>query len=146
METLYYNGQILTLSTPTPPSHNPEAVLIKAGLITKVGTLEELEASASPNVKKVDLAGRCLMPAFIDPHSHFVMNAKMALYADLSDCSSFSDIIRVLKEYIRKKEAMLADYEDELAWSRKTLVNIAKAGFFSSDRTIAEYNRDIWHL
>ena len=41
---------------------------------------------------------------------------------------------------------MLADYEDELAWSRKTLVNIAKAGFFSSDRTIAEYNQDIWHL
>ncbi|HIY10085.1 MAG TPA: glycogen/starch/alpha-glucan phosphorylase, partial [Candidatus Anaerofilum excrementigallinarum] len=51
-----------------------------------------------------------------------------------------------VKEYIQTKEAMLADYEDELAWSRKTLVNIAKAGFFSSDRTIAEYNRDIWHL
>lgn len=102
METLYYNGQILTLSTPTPPSHNPEAVLIKDGRIAKVGALEELEAAASSDVKKVDLAGRCLLPAFIDPHSHFVMNAKMALYADLSDCSSFADIIRVLKEYIRK--------------------------------------------
>ena len=102
METLYYNGQILTLSTPTLPSHNPEAVLIKDGRIAKVGVLEELEAAASSDVKKVDLAGRCLMPAFIDPHSHFVMNAKMALYADLSDCSSFADIIRVLKEYIRK--------------------------------------------
>ena len=33
-----------------------------------------------------------------------------------------------------------------MSWSKKALVNIAKAGFFSSDRTIAEYNNDIWHL
>lgn len=51
-----------------------------------------------------------------------------------------------LKEYIQTKEQMLEDYEDEKAWAKKMLVNIAKAGFFSSDRTIAEYNRDIWHL
>ena len=51
-----------------------------------------------------------------------------------------------LKDYIQTKERMLNDYEDEMAWSKKTLINIAKAGFFSSDRTIAEYNRDIWHL
>ena len=51
-----------------------------------------------------------------------------------------------LKDYIQKKEQMLEDYEDEKAWEQKMLVNIAKAGFFSSDRTIAEYNRDIWHL
>lgn len=51
-----------------------------------------------------------------------------------------------LKDYIRTKERMLADYEDAGAWEKKMLVNIAKAGFFSSDRTISEYNRDIWHL
>ena len=51
-----------------------------------------------------------------------------------------------LKEYIAVKEKALAAYEDEAAWSRKGLVNIAKSGYFSSDRTIAEYNRDIWHL
>ena len=51
-----------------------------------------------------------------------------------------------VKEYIQTKEKMLADYEDEAAWSRKALVNIAKAGYFSADRTIAEYNRDIWKL
>ena len=38
------------------------------------------------------------------------------------------------------------DYEDQEKWRRMMLVNIAKAGFFSSDRTIAEYDRDIWHL
>lgn len=51
-----------------------------------------------------------------------------------------------LKDYIRTKERMLADYADAGAWEKKMLVNIAKAGFFSSDRTISEYNRDIWHL
>ena len=39
-----------------------------------------------------------------------------------------------------------ADYEDRMAWAKKMLINTAKAGFFSSDRTIAEYNRDIWKL
>lgn len=51
-----------------------------------------------------------------------------------------------LREYIAVKEQMLADYEDERSWARKSLVNIAKAGYFSSDRTIEEYNKDIWHL
>lgn len=51
-----------------------------------------------------------------------------------------------LKEYIEVKEKMLADYEDRNTWAKKSLVNIAKAGFFSSDRTIEEYNNDIWHL
>ena len=51
-----------------------------------------------------------------------------------------------LEEYIAVKERCLVDYEDRAAWSRRMLVNIARSGFFSSDRTIAEYNRDIWHL
>lgn len=51
-----------------------------------------------------------------------------------------------LKDYIKTKEQMLNDYEDEKSWAKKMLVNIAKAGYFSSDRTIAEYDKDIWHL
>jgi len=51
-----------------------------------------------------------------------------------------------VNDYIKTKEVALKDYEDRKAWSRKALVNIANAGFFSSDRTIAEYNRDIWKL
>ena len=51
-----------------------------------------------------------------------------------------------LEDYIKVKDRMFADYEDRLKWKKMMLVNIAKAGFFSSDRTIAEYNRDIWHL
>lgn len=51
-----------------------------------------------------------------------------------------------LKEYIQVKERCLADYENREVWSKKMLVNIAKSGYFSSDRTISEYNRDIWKL
>ena len=51
-----------------------------------------------------------------------------------------------LKEYIQVRDRMYRDYEDRDAWNEKALVNIARAGFFSSDRTIEEYNRDIWHL
>ena len=48
--------------------------------------------------------------------------------------------------YKEKKEEALRAYVDQKTWAKKTLVNIAKAGYFSSDRTIEEYNRDIWHL
>ena len=51
-----------------------------------------------------------------------------------------------LEDYIAAKDKAFADYEDRDKWKKMMLVNIAKAGFFSSDRTIAEYNRDIWKL
>lgn len=51
-----------------------------------------------------------------------------------------------LEEYCNVKDQVFREYEDRGAWKRKALVNIAKSGFFSSDRTIEEYNRDIWHL
>lgn len=67
------------------------------------------------------------------------------LYKEIVGKDWFMALLDV-KDYIKTKEQMLADYEDEKAWEKKMLINIAKAGFFSSDRTIAEYNRDIWHL
>ena len=51
-----------------------------------------------------------------------------------------------LKSYIETKNRAFADYANRLSWAKKSLTNIAKAGYFSSDRTIAEYNRDIWKL
>ena len=50
-----------------------------------------------------------------------------------------------LAEYIKVKEQVFADYEDQDSWNKKVVHNIAKAGFFSSDRTIAQYNEEIWH-
>ena len=67
------------------------------------------------------------------------------LYKEIVEKDWFMALLDV-KDYIQTKEQMLKDYEDKSAWAKKMLVNIAKAGFFSSDRTIAEYNQDIWHL
>ncbi len=50
------------------------------------------------------------------------------------------------EDYCNTKNRMISDYNDRAKWKRMMLVNIAKAGFFSSDRTITEYNNDIWHL
>ena len=50
------------------------------------------------------------------------------------------------EDYKATKERIYTDYEDRMAWAKKMLINISKAGFFSSDRTIAQYNEDIWHL
>ena len=51
-----------------------------------------------------------------------------------------------LKDYIKVKDQVFADYEDRNSWAKKMLVNIGEAGFFSSDRTIEQYYKDIWHL
>ena len=50
------------------------------------------------------------------------------------------------RAYVEAKERAYMDYEDRMTWAKKMLMNISKAGYFSSDRTIEEYNRDIWHL
>ena len=67
------------------------------------------------------------------------------LYNELLNKDWFMTLLD-LEDYIETKDRMFADYEDRAKWKKMMLVNIAKAGFFSSDRTIAEYNRDIWHL
>ena len=69
----------------------------------------------------------------------------LRLHAELIQKDWFMTLLD-LKSYIAVKERMLEDYEDRDAWGKKMLCNIAKAGFFSSDRTIAQYNQDIWHL
>mgnify|MGYP001153224555 FL=1 len=69
----------------------------------------------------------------------------MDLYNELLNKDWFMTLLD-LEDYITTKDRMFADYEDQEKWKRMMVVNIAKAGFFSSDRTIAEYNRDIWKL
>ena len=67
------------------------------------------------------------------------------LYNELLNKDWFMTLLD-LKSYKAEKEQALKDYEDRKAWAEKMLVNISKAGFFSSDRTIAQYNEDIWKL
>lgn len=67
------------------------------------------------------------------------------LYKELLNKDWFMTLLD-LEDYIKVKDQAIADYENRRKWQKMMLVNIAKAGFFSSDRTIMEYNRDIWKL
>uniref|UniRef100_UPI0040573AB9 glycogen/starch/alpha-glucan phosphorylase n=1 Tax=Acetatifactor sp. TaxID=1872090 RepID=UPI0040573AB9 len=67
------------------------------------------------------------------------------LYKELLNKDWFMTLLD-LEDYIETKDRMFADYEDQQKWKKMMLVNIAKAGYFSSDRTIADYNKDIWKL
>ena len=107
METIYYNGKIITMEEKDQKNsitNAPEAVLIRDGIIIAVGKLAEIEKLADTSAFRYDLQGKCLMPSFIDSHSHFVMNGQMSLCADLSACESYDDIIRALQNYIIEHE------------------------------------------
>jgi len=76
------------------------------------------------------------------------MRIKLSLAKD-SNISFFNGEVAVLldlEDYIATKDQAFADYADQESWKKKMLVNIAMAGFFSSDRTIKQYNDDIWKL
>ena len=102
MKRLYYGGSIITMEQETD---SPEAVLIdtETGRIEAVGTLEEVSALADEDTEKTDLAGACLMPAFIDAHSHITMTGQMSLCADLSDCGSFDEIVETLQKFMKDR-------------------------------------------
>jgi len=67
------------------------------------------------------------------------------LYKELINKDWFMTLLDI-EDYIRVKEQAFQDYEDRIAWANKMLINISNAGYFSSDRTIAKYNEDIWKL
>lgn len=94
MDTLYANGTILTMEA----YGRAEAVLCRDGLIAATGPLEELEALAR-NPRRVDLQRHTLLPAFLDPHSHFVGLGGSMGTATLAGCESFDEIIASLKAF-----------------------------------------------
>ena len=98
MKTLYYGGPILTMEN---REDKPEAVLVQNGVIKKVGHLDELRNIAGKRVKEYDLRGKCLMPAFIDAHSHITMAGQVSVLADLTECMNYNDIVQKLKSYIK---------------------------------------------
>ena len=113
--------------------------------------------SSDEVIKLYDTSGYCSRKIYesdslVEELVDFIISKKMILtgdpvnlgrlYKELVSKDWFMTLLD-LREYIAVKEQMLADYEDERAWARKSLINIAKAGYFSSDRTIEEYNRDI---
>ncbi len=104
MERIFFNGKIITMEFPNEKEereNEPEAILIRDGIIVSTGALLDIEKYAGADAIRTDLKGKCLMPAFIDAHSHFVMSGQMSMMANLSECESFNDIIVALKKYMK---------------------------------------------
>ena len=104
MERIFFNGKIITMEFPNEKEereNEPEAILIRDGVIVSTGALLDIEKYAGADAIRTDLKGKCLMPAFIDAHSHFVMSGQMSMMANLSECESFNDIIVALKKYMK---------------------------------------------
>lgn len=99
-DTIYFGGPIVTM---VKDGHRVEALAVKDGKIAAAGPKAEVLAIQGPQTKMVDLDGRCLMPGFIDPHSHVVMqSAKFATVnldpKPIGEVSSIADIQRLLRE------------------------------------------------
>lgn len=88
-----------------------------------------------------------LVDFIVGPELKSIGNAERLerLYHDLTTKDWFMTLID-LEDFIRIKEKVYEDYEDQETWLKKVVVNIAHGGYFSSDRTIREYNDEIWHL
>jgi len=99
MDKIYYNGRIITMED-SDLNKQPEAVLVSGGKIKAAGRLEDVKRQASKTVEGVDLKGKCLLPSFLDPHGHLVLNGQMSVCADLTECRSFQDIVRTLREFM----------------------------------------------
>ncbi len=104
-DAIYHGGPILTMAK---DGERVEALAVKNGKILAAGTMAEVEAVKGAGTKLVNLGGKCLMPGFIDPHSHIVMQSVKFSTANLDpkpigEAGSIADIQRILRKWIDEK-------------------------------------------
>jgi predicted amidohydrolase YtcJ len=105
-DTIFHGGPILTM---VADGDRSEALAVKDGAIQAVGTLKEVMKLKGSGTNVVDLGGKCLMPGFIDPHSHLVMQSVKFSTANLDpkpigEAGSIADIQRILRDWIEQKQ------------------------------------------
>ena len=105
-DTIYHGGPILTM---TKDGGRVEALAVKKGQILAVGTMKEVKARKGTDTKLINLDGKCLMPGFIDPHSHIVLQSVKFSTANLDpkpigEAGTIADIQRILRDWIDKKQ------------------------------------------
>ena len=97
---IFYNGEIMTMEN---EGEYVEAVYVVDGKIEKCGELHDIMKFAGDGVNMTDLQGRTMLPAFVDPHSHFASVGQNSACCDLSQCKNFDDIVDALKKHIEEK-------------------------------------------
>lgn len=119
MKTIYYHGTIVTMKE---DMLQVEAICVEDGKILAVGSEQEILALKKDEDQVVDLGGKTMFPGFIDGHSHFVGLANSLAQCDLSEATSFADIVHKMKAFMKENEVQPGEWVFGNAYDHNFLV------------------------
>ena len=128
--TLYFGGPIVTLEEP----RYAQALVERGGRIAYVGDREEAERLAGPGTRRVDLEGRALLPAFVDPHSHLLACAYARLQVPLGECAGWGEITDRLSRHVQERGVQPGEWVKGTGYDQNALAEGAAPDRFCLDR------------
>ena len=128
--TLYFGGPIVTLEEP----RYAQALVERGGRIAYVGDWEEAERLAGPGARRVDLEGRALLPAFLDPHSHLLACAYARLQVPLGECAGWGEITDRLSRHVQERGVQPGEWVKGTGYDQNALAEGAAPDRFCLDR------------
>ena len=128
--TLYFGGPIVTLEEP----QYAQALVERGGRIAYVGDREEAERLAGPGARRVDLEGRALLPAFVDPHSHLLACAYARLQVPLGECAGWGEIADRLSRHVQERDIPPGAWVKGTGYDQNALAEGAAPDRFCLDR------------
>lgn len=128
--TLYFGGPIVTLEEP----RYAQALVERGGRIAYVGEREEAERLAGPGARRVDLEGRALLPAFLDPHSHLLACAYARLQVPLGECAGWGEIADRLSRHVQARDIQPGEWVKGTGYDQNALAEGAAPDRFCLDR------------
>ena len=128
--TLYFGGPIVTLEEP----QYAQALVERGGRIAYVGDREEAERLAGPGARRVDLEGRALLPAFLDPHSHLLACAYARLQVPLGECAGWGEITDRLAKHVQERGVRPGEWVKGTGYDQNALAEGAAPDRFCLDR------------
>ena len=128
--TLYFGGPIVTLEEP----RYAQALVERGGRIAYVGDREEAERLAGPGARRVDLEGRALLPAFLDPHSHLLACAYARLQVPLGECAGWGEIADRLSRHVQERGVQPGEWVKGTGYDQNALAEGEAPDRFCLDR------------
>lgn len=128
--TLYFGGPIVTLEEP----RYAQALVERGGRIAYVGDREEAERLAGPGARRVDLEGRALLPAFVDPHSHLLACAYARLQVPLGECAGWGEIADRLSRHVQERGIQPGEWVKGTGYDQNALAEGTAPDRFCLDR------------
>lgn len=140
-QTLYYGGPILTMEQPL----YAQALVTRGETILFAGELDQARTVAGADARQVNLEGRCLMPAFLDPHSHLTACANALLQAPLGECVTQEEICQRMADFVRDSGAAPGEWVMGAGYDQNNLAEGAPPDRWALDRACPENPAVIQH-